>query len=69
GRAFLEDSDPAPTVARIKESLRISPYTPGSYGSSIGSYLQGKSPLAPLTPVDPPAFTEGTGLVINTLPP
>ncbi|BBC28950.1 hypothetical protein SGFS_002410 [Streptomyces graminofaciens] len=69
GRAFLEDGDPAPTVARIKETLRISPYTPGSYGTSIGSFLQGSAPLAPITPADPPAFTEGTGLAINTLPP
>jgi len=69
GRAFLEDSDPAPTVARIKETLRISPYTPGGYGSSIASFLQGRTPLAPSSPIDPPPFTEGTGLVINTLPP
>ncbi|MEU9089729.1 DUF1254 domain-containing protein [Streptomyces sp. NPDC048428] len=69
GRAFLENSDPAPTVARIKETLRIAPYTPGGYGTSIASFLQGKAPLAPIAPVDPPVFTEGTGLVINTLPP
>jgi hypothetical protein len=69
GRSFLEGDDPAPTVARIKETLRISPYTPGSYGSSVGSFLQGKSPLAPVAPPDPPVFTEGSGLAINTIPP
>ncbi|MFD3651954.1 DUF1254 domain-containing protein [Streptomyces sp. NPDC058620] len=69
GRAFLEGGDPAPTIARIKETLRIAPYTPGGYGTRIGSFLQCKAPLAPITPADPPAFTEGTGLVINTLPP
>ncbi|WP_371494417.1 DUF1254 domain-containing protein [Kitasatospora sp. NBC_00374] len=69
GRAFLEGGDPAPTVARIKETLRIHPYPPGSYGSSIGAFLQGRAPLAPLTTADPPVFVEGTGLAMNTLPP
>ncbi|MEU8794584.1 DUF1254 domain-containing protein [Streptomyces sp. NPDC048643] len=69
GRAFLENDDPAPTVARIKDKLRIYPYNPGGYGSSIGSFLQGKSPLAPLKPAEPPTFVEGTGLAANTLPP
>ncbi|MGP3633645.1 hypothetical protein ACTU45_09805 [Streptomyces sp. 24-1644] len=49
-------------------TLRIAPYTPGGCRTSIGSFHQGKAPLA-ITPADPPAFTEGTGLVINTLPP
>ncbi|MFD3619712.1 DUF1254 domain-containing protein [Streptomyces sp. NPDC058676] len=69
GRAFLEDGDPAPTVERIKETLRITRYTPGSYGTSIGSFLRGKAPLASISSAGPPAFTEGTGLAINTLPP
>lgn len=56
-------------VARIKETLRISPYTPGGYGSSVGSFLQGKSPPAPPSAPPPPVFTEGSGLAMNTIPP
>ncbi len=69
GRNFLVDNDPAPAVAQIKETLRISPYVPGGVGTSMSSFLLGKAPLAPVKPVDPPVFVEGTGLVINTIPP
>ena len=31
-RSFLEDNDPAPTVATIKSTLKIYPYTPGWVG-------------------------------------
>jgi hypothetical protein len=72
GRAFINENpgdDPAPTVARIKEELKIYPYALGGIGSSIGSYLTGKGPLGP--PATPPStrFVEGTGLAMNTLPP
>ncbi|OKI16326.1 DUF1254 domain-containing protein [Streptomyces sp. CB03911] len=69
GRSFLVNDDPAPTVARIKETLRIYPYTPGGFGSSVGAFLQGRTPLAQLVKPEPPQFVEGTGLAINTLPP
>ncbi|OKI16328.1 DUF1254 domain-containing protein [Streptomyces sp. CB03911] len=69
GRSFLENDDPAPTVARIKETLRIHPYTPGGFGSSVGAFLQGRTPLASLAEPEPPVFVEGTGRVMNTLPP
>ncbi|MFF1872048.1 DUF1254 domain-containing protein [Kitasatospora herbaricolor] len=69
GRSFLENDDPVPTVARIKETLRIYPYTPGGFGSSVGAFLQGKTPLAQLAQPDPPVFVEGTGRVMNTIPP
>ncbi len=69
GRAFLVDDDPAPAVAAIKTSLKIYPYVPGSYGTSIGSFLQGKAPLAKLSDPPAPQFTEGTGVVMNTIPP
>jgi hypothetical protein len=69
GRAFLTNDDPAPTVDVIKKSLKIYPYVPGSFGSSIGTFLQGKGPLAPLGKPATPKFVEGTGLVMNTIPP
>jgi hypothetical protein len=68
-RAFMEDSDPAPTVARIKQDMKIYPYEPGTFGTSIGSFLAGDAPLKPLAEPDPPEFIEGTGKVMNTLPP
>jgi hypothetical protein len=68
-RAFLENNDPAPAVARIKAGLKIYPYVAGSYGSSIGSFLNGNGPLRPLSEPASPIFVEGTGRVMNTVPP
>jgi hypothetical protein len=72
GRAFINENpgmDPAPTVARIREELKIYPYAPGGVGSSIGAYLTGEGLLGqPATPKSP-RFVEGTGLAINTVPP
>jgi hypothetical protein len=54
GRAFINENpgmDPAPTVARIRQELKIYPYAPGGVGSSIGAYLTGKGLLGqPATP-------------------
>ncbi|MFC5890627.1 DUF1254 domain-containing protein [Kitasatospora sp. CM 4170] len=69
GRCFLEDDNPAPAARRIREQLKITPYTPGGYGTSVGSFLLGRSPLA--QPAEPrtPRFVEGSGLAINTVAP
>ena len=79
GRAFLEKNDPKPVVATIKKTLKIYPYLPGGYGTSIGSALEGKATLARtpdhkldwafLRPEEPAKFIEGTGKVMNTVPP
>ncbi|MFC8383396.1 DUF1254 domain-containing protein [Nocardia sp. NPDC057272] len=72
GRAFINENpgdDPAPTVARIKEELKIYPYAPGGYGSSVGAYLTGKGPLGKPTTPQSPRFVEGTGLAMNTISP
>ena len=42
GRSFLEKNDPKPVVALIKKTLKIYPYLPGGYGTSIGSALRGQ---------------------------
>jgi hypothetical protein len=68
-RAFLENNDPAPAVARIKAGLKIYPYVAGSYGSSIGAFLNGKGALGQLSTPTSPTFVEGTGRVMNTVPP
>lgn len=79
GRSFLEKNDPKPVVALIKKTLKIYPYLPGGYGTSIGSALEGKATLALtpdhklnwafLRPEEPAKFFEGTGKVMNTIPP
>ena len=70
GRSFLTDNDPAPTVALIKKSIKVYPYTPGGAGTSIGSFLTGKAPsLGPLPKPASPRFVEGSGLAMNTIPP
>ena len=79
GRSFLENNDPKPVVALIKKTLKIYPYLPGGYGTSIGAALEGKATLALtpdhkldwafLRPQEPVKFTEGTGKVMNTVPP
>ena len=46
GRSFLEKNDPKPVVALIKKTLKVYPYLPGGYGTSIGSALEGKATLA-----------------------
>jgi hypothetical protein len=69
GRAFLVNNDPKPAVDGIKNTLKIYPYVPGSYGTSIGTFLTGKGPLAALSKPITPKFVEGTGLAMNTIPP
>ncbi len=68
-RAFLENDDPKPAVERIKKHMKIYPYAPGGEGTSIADFLRGKSKLGrPATPA-PATFVEGTGRVMNTVPP
>ena len=69
GRAFLEDDDPRPAVARIKQGLKITPYEAGGFGLSIGGALAGRGPLGTPEERPSPRFVEGTGLPINTIPP
>ena len=69
GRCFLVDNDPVPAVASIKDSLKVGPYVPGSFGTSVGSYLAGKAPLAELSDPVTPRFVECTGVEMNTIPP
>src|SRR5688572_530193 len=72
GRAFINENpgqDPAPTANRIKEQLKVYPYTAGGVGSSIGAYLTGRGPLGQAASPQSPRFVEGTGLAMNTVPP
>jgi hypothetical protein len=70
GRMFLKDgSDPAPSVEVIKTHTKVYPYVAGGVGTSIAAFLGGGLRLGPIA--EPPAtvFHEGTGKVMNTLPP
>jgi hypothetical protein len=79
GREFLEDNDPKRPVELIKTTLKIYPYRPGGFGTSIATGLDGKVPLqrsadgrldwAFLRPQPPAKFTEGSGKMMNTVPP
>ena len=65
----MVDNDPAPTVATIKSHLKIYPYTPGGYGTSIATLLEGGPLPAKPAEIKPVSYIEGTGLEINTVPP
>jgi hypothetical protein len=78
-RLFLGNNDPKPAVALIKKTLKVYPYVPGGYGTSIASALEGEATLLRtadhklewsfLKPQPPVEFVEGTGKVMNTVPP
>jgi len=68
-RANLENNDPKPAVALIKDRLKIYPYTPGGYGTSIATALEGKVRLEVNPPVLPTKFVEASGKSFNTIPP
>ncbi|MBR1156782.1 DUF1254 domain-containing protein [Bradyrhizobium sp. JYMT SZCCT0428] len=68
-RANLDNNDPKPAVALIKDRLRIYPYTPGGYGTSIATALEGKVRLELNPPIPPTKFVEASGKSFNTIPP
>jgi hypothetical protein len=69
GRSFMQDSDPKPTVDLIKKTLKLYPYAPGGYGTSIATLLEGT--VRPGAPKPPPevTFVEASGRAFNTIPP
>jgi len=70
GRSFLENhSDPKPVVETIRKYTRVYPYEPGGFGTPIAEFLAGKAPLAPIKPPPETVFHEGSGKVMNTVPP
>jgi hypothetical protein len=69
GRLFLHDNDPKPVDEIVKKSLKVYPYVPGSGGSSVGLYLNGRGELGPLSKPVSPRFVDGTSKVMNTIPP
>ena len=68
-RAFMENNETKQVVEDIKKSLKIYPYTPGGYGTSIATALTGNVKLAAAPPIPPTKFIEGSGKSFNTIPP
>src|SRR6185369_3371374 len=68
-RAFMENNDPKPAADLIKTGLKIYPYTPGGFGTSIATALDGKARLEVNPPVPPTRFVEASGKSFNTIPP
>lgn len=50
-RAFLADNDPKAPVENIKKSMKIYPCTPGGFGTSIATALEGKVRLEANAPI------------------
>jgi hypothetical protein len=70
GRMFLENkSDPKPAVATIKKYTKIYPYEIGGYGTPIAEFLDGKARLGRITAPPATVFHNGSGKVMNTVPP
>ena len=69
GRMFMENDNPAPAVDAIKKFTKIYPYSPGGVGTSVAEFLSGKARLGPITAPPATVFHEGSGKVMNTIPP
>lgn len=69
-RAFLENNnDPKPVADRIRKLTKVYPYEAGGVGTPIAEFLSGKAKLGRITPPPPTVFHEGSGKVMNTIPP
>ena len=68
-RAYLENNDPKPAVEMIKKTMKIYPFTPGGYGTSIATALEGGVRLGKNPPVRETKFVEASGKAFNTVPP
>ena len=69
GRMFLVNNDPNPAAELIKSRTKIYPYVPGGEGTSIAEFLSGDAKLGRITEPPPTVFREGSGVVMNTIPP
>jgi hypothetical protein len=69
GRSFLENNDPKPAAEAIRRFTKVYPYEAGGVGTPIAEFLAGKARLGRITPPPPTVFHEGSGKVMNTIPP
>jgi hypothetical protein len=70
GRSFLQaQSDPKPVVERIKQYTKVYPYEVGGVGTPIAEFLEGTAKLGRVAAPPPTVLHNGSGKVMNTLPP
>jgi hypothetical protein len=62
-------SDPKPVVELIKKATKVYPYEAGGVGTSVAEFLSGNAKLGRITTPPPTVFHEGSGKVMNTIPP
>ena len=69
-RSFLANhNDPKPVVDTIRKFTKVYPYEPGGVGTPIAEFLAGKAPFGRITSPPPTVWHEGSGKVMNTIPP
>lgn len=68
-RAYLVNNAPKPAVENIKRNLKIYPYKPGSFGTSIAQALEGTVRIAGEPKIPEMNFVEASGRSFNTIPP
>jgi len=68
GRMFLVNNDPQPATDLVKKTLKIYPYTPGGFGTSIATLLEGKIKFTENPAVPPTQFIDASGKAFNTIP-
>jgi hypothetical protein len=56
-------------VEGIRKFTKVYPFEPGGVGTPIAEFLAGKARLGRVTPPPPTVFHEGSGKVMNTIPP
>jgi hypothetical protein len=70
GRSFLENrNDPKAPAETIRRFTKVYPYEVGGVGTPIAEFLAGKARLGRVTPPPATVFHEGSGKVMNTVPP
>lgn len=68
-RANLVNNDPKPAVDNIKRTMKIYPYQPGAFGTSIAQALEGTVQIAAEPKIPETRFIEASGRAFNTIPP
>lgn len=68
-RAYLVDNDPKLAVENVKQNLKIYPYKPGSFGTSIAQALEGTVRIEGEPKIPEMKFVEASHLSFNTIPP
>lgn len=68
-RANLIDNDPKPAVENIRRNMKVYPYRPGTFGTSIAQALEGVVGIAGEPKIPETIFIEASGRAFNTIPP